>query len=178
MLPMTPPCLTGSVRMREFRHEPGDIHFLPAEQDLTLQYRWYLENADEQTAEHYLLAVHETIQKVAGKPDLGRPRHFMAPEFPISAAFRSGNFLVAISCSTGTAARFGLSESCTEPETCPAVCWNNRVRHERMPLQRKNFFAFSKKLSSMVLVGVSPTALAKASRCAFCSAVIRVGTAI
>jgi plasmid stabilization system protein ParE len=51
-----------------------------AEQDMTLQYRWYLENADEQTAEHYLLAVHETIQRMAGKPDLGRPRHFMAPE--------------------------------------------------------------------------------------------------
>ena len=51
-----------------------------AEQDMTLQYRWYLENADEQIAERYLLAVHETIQTVAGKPDLGRPRHFTAPE--------------------------------------------------------------------------------------------------
>lgn len=51
-----------------------------AEQDMTLQYRWYLENADEQVAGHYLLAVHETIQIVAGKPDLGRQRHFKAPE--------------------------------------------------------------------------------------------------
>ena len=51
-----------------------------AEEDLTLQYRWYLENADENVAERYLLAVHATIQAVAGKPDLGRLRHFAAPE--------------------------------------------------------------------------------------------------
>ena len=30
---------------------------LRAEHDLTLQYRWYLENADEETAERYLKAV-------------------------------------------------------------------------------------------------------------------------
>lgn len=51
-----------------------------AEQDMTLQYRWYLENADLDVAERYLLAVHETIQTVAVKPDLGRPCHFTAPE--------------------------------------------------------------------------------------------------
>ena len=51
-----------------------------AEQDMTLQYRWYLENADQDVAERYLLAVHETIQTLAGQPDLGRPRHFTAPE--------------------------------------------------------------------------------------------------
>jgi hypothetical protein len=34
---------------------------LRAEQDMTLQYRWYLENADSDVAERYLLAVHETI---------------------------------------------------------------------------------------------------------------------
>jgi plasmid stabilization system protein ParE len=51
-----------------------------AEQDMTLQYRWYLENADEQIAERYLAAVHETIQTLAGKPDLGRLRHFTASE--------------------------------------------------------------------------------------------------
>lgn len=51
-----------------------------AEQDMTLQCRWYLENADLDVAERYLLAVHETIQTLAGKPDLGRPRHFTAPE--------------------------------------------------------------------------------------------------
>jgi len=33
---------------------------LRAEQDMTLQYRWYLENADSDVAERYLLAVHET----------------------------------------------------------------------------------------------------------------------
>lgn len=51
-----------------------------AEQDMTLQYRWYLENADEAVAERFLRAIHETIQTVTGKPDLGRPRHFTAPE--------------------------------------------------------------------------------------------------
>lgn len=51
-----------------------------AEQDMTLQYRWYLENADEDIAERYLLAVHETISMIASRPDLGAPRHFAAPE--------------------------------------------------------------------------------------------------
>lgn len=53
---------------------------LRAEQDMTLQYRWYLENADRDVAERYLLAVHGTIQSVAERPDLGLRRHFKAPE--------------------------------------------------------------------------------------------------
>jgi plasmid stabilization system protein ParE len=36
-----------------------------AEQDMTQQCRWYLENADLDVAERYLLAVHETIQSIA-----------------------------------------------------------------------------------------------------------------
>jgi toxin ParE1/3/4 len=51
-----------------------------AEQDMVLQYRWYLDNADLDVAERYLLAVHETIQTIAGQPDLGIRRHFAAPE--------------------------------------------------------------------------------------------------
>lgn len=51
-----------------------------AEQDMTLQYRWYLDNADFVIAELYLLAVHETIQSIAARPDLGIRRHFAAPE--------------------------------------------------------------------------------------------------
>lgn len=51
-----------------------------AEQDITLQYRWYLENADLDVAERYLLAVHETIQSIAQQPDLGIRRHFAASE--------------------------------------------------------------------------------------------------
>ena len=51
-----------------------------AEQDMTLQYRWYLENAGFDVAERYLLAVHETIQSIAEQPDLGIRRHFAAPE--------------------------------------------------------------------------------------------------
>ena len=53
---------------------------LRAEQDMTLQYRWYLENADLDVAERYLLAVHETIQRIAERPDLGVRRHFASSE--------------------------------------------------------------------------------------------------
>jgi toxin ParE1/3/4 len=53
---------------------------LRAEQDMTLQYRWYLENADTDVAERYLQAVHETILGVAEWPTLGRRRQFRAPE--------------------------------------------------------------------------------------------------
>jgi plasmid stabilization system protein ParE len=53
---------------------------LRAEQDMTLQYRWYLENADLDVAERYLFAVHETILRIAERPDLGCRRRFQAPE--------------------------------------------------------------------------------------------------
>lgn len=53
---------------------------LRAEKDMTLQYRWYLENADTDVAERYLLAVNETIQHIAEWPGLGSRRHFRAPE--------------------------------------------------------------------------------------------------
>lgn len=53
---------------------------LRAEQDMTLQYRWYRENADLDVAERYLFAVHETIFRIAERPDLGCRRHFQAPE--------------------------------------------------------------------------------------------------
>lgn len=53
---------------------------LRAEQDMTLQYRWYLENADADVAERYLEAVHQTIHRIAEWPGLGRRRHFRAPE--------------------------------------------------------------------------------------------------
>ncbi len=53
---------------------------LRAEQDMTLQYRWYLENADPDVAERYLLAVHETIERIAEWPGLGCRRRFRAPE--------------------------------------------------------------------------------------------------
>ena len=53
---------------------------LRAEHDLTLQYRWYLENADEETAERYLKAVDYAIRHLARHPDLGLRRHFQSPE--------------------------------------------------------------------------------------------------
>jgi len=51
-----------------------------AEEDITRQYQWYLENADEDVAERYLSAVHETILRIAARPDLGQRRRFAAPE--------------------------------------------------------------------------------------------------
>ncbi len=53
---------------------------LRAEQDMTLQYRWYFETADLDVAERYLLAVNETILRIAEQPDLGVRRRFLAPE--------------------------------------------------------------------------------------------------
>jgi toxin ParE1/3/4 len=53
---------------------------LRAEQDMTLQYRWYLDNADLDIADRYLLAVHETILRIAERPDLGTRRRFQARE--------------------------------------------------------------------------------------------------
>ncbi len=51
-----------------------------AEQDLTMQYRWYLENADPEVAERYLSAVNDTIGRIAEWPGLGRRRRFRAAE--------------------------------------------------------------------------------------------------
>lgn len=53
---------------------------LRAEQDLALQYRWYLEQADLDTAERYLRAVDLTIDNLARHPELGLPRHFQSVE--------------------------------------------------------------------------------------------------
>ena len=52
---------------------------LRAEQDLTLQYRWYLEQADVETAERYLKAVDYSIRHLVRHPDLGLRRHFKSP---------------------------------------------------------------------------------------------------
>lgn len=53
---------------------------LRAEQDMTLQYRWYLENAGMDIAEKYLAAVDQTIHRLTEQPELGTRRHFAAPE--------------------------------------------------------------------------------------------------
>jgi plasmid stabilization system protein ParE len=53
---------------------------LRAEQDMALQYHWYLENADSDVAERYLVAIHHTILLIAERPDLGCRRHFKTPE--------------------------------------------------------------------------------------------------
>jgi toxin ParE1/3/4 len=51
-----------------------------AEEDLALQYRWFVENADRDVAERYLGAVDQTIQRLANYPDLGLRRHYQSPE--------------------------------------------------------------------------------------------------
>ena len=51
-----------------------------AEQDMALQYGWYLETADAEVAERYLHAVDQTIQRLSSAPDLGLRRHFQSPE--------------------------------------------------------------------------------------------------
>ena len=51
-----------------------------AEQDMTLQYGWYLQNAGLEVAERYLQAVDGTIHELAEHPEIGILRHFKSPE--------------------------------------------------------------------------------------------------
>jgi toxin ParE1/3/4 len=51
-----------------------------AEQDMALQYGWYLENAAQDIALRYLGAVDETIRRLASYPGLGIRRHFKSSE--------------------------------------------------------------------------------------------------
>jgi len=44
--------------------------------DFDLQYRWYLEHANESVAERYVVAVRATLELLAAQPDLGRRRKF------------------------------------------------------------------------------------------------------
>ncbi|MEI6534229.1 MAG: type II toxin-antitoxin system RelE/ParE family toxin [Verrucomicrobiaceae bacterium] len=62
---------------------------LRAEQDMALQYGWYLENADLEVAERYLSAIDQTIQRLASYPDLGMRRHFQSPELEGVRSFQA-----------------------------------------------------------------------------------------
>jgi plasmid stabilization system protein ParE len=44
--------------------------------DLDLQFEWYADVADEDVAERYLSAFHETKEQLCLQPDLGRIRRF------------------------------------------------------------------------------------------------------
>jgi len=48
--------------------------------DLDVQFRWYEAEANREVAWRYLLAVHQTVEKLAERPDLGRLRHFEPAE--------------------------------------------------------------------------------------------------
>ena len=56
--------------------------------DFDLQYRWYLEQANESVAERYLAAVKATLQLLASQPDLGRRRQFGHPALRDLRSFR------------------------------------------------------------------------------------------
>ena len=56
--------------------------------DFDLQYRWYLEHANESVAERYLNAVKATLDLLATQPDLGRRRKFRHPELRDIRSFR------------------------------------------------------------------------------------------
>lgn len=64
-----------------------------AEEDLTHQYRWYLDHAGVHVAERFLLAFDTTVARLAATPQLGRRRKFRARElagirsFPVSGRF-------------------------------------------------------------------------------------------
>ena len=62
---------------------------LRAEQDMALQYGWYLENADVEVAERYLSAIDQTIQRLASYPGLGMRRHFQSPELEGIRSFQA-----------------------------------------------------------------------------------------
>jgi len=56
--------------------------------DFDLQYRWYLEHANESVAESYLNAVKATLQLLATQPDVGRRRNFRHPALQDIRSFR------------------------------------------------------------------------------------------
>jgi plasmid stabilization system protein ParE len=47
--------------------------------DFDQQHRWYLEQAGEELAERFLMAVEITLQSLLAQPDLGRRRKFRHP---------------------------------------------------------------------------------------------------
>ena len=57
-------------------------------QDFDLQYRWYLEQAGEAVAEHYLQALLRTLRLLATQPGLGRQRKFRHPALRGMRSFR------------------------------------------------------------------------------------------
>jgi len=60
-----------------------------AEQDIALQHRWYLENANAEVAERYLMAVDQTILRLAAYPELGLRRHFQSTELAGIRSFQA-----------------------------------------------------------------------------------------
>jgi toxin ParE1/3/4 len=62
------------------RHEPGNLHRQKGGAGHDPAIPLVSGECRLRCAERYLLAVHETIQSIAGQPDLGIRRHFAAPE--------------------------------------------------------------------------------------------------
>ena len=65
-----------------------------ARQDLALQHAWYAREAGIDIAERYLSCFRRTVEELARKPDLGRPRRFRSKRLqhirscPVTAPFR------------------------------------------------------------------------------------------
>ncbi len=64
-----------------------------AEQDLAIQYQWYVKHAGADVAERYLAAFDEAIHELAVRPDIGVRRRFESDELqgmrssPVAGAF-------------------------------------------------------------------------------------------
>ena len=56
--------------------------------DFNRQYRWYLQEADEKTAERYFAAAVSTLKELAQQPGLGRRRTFRHPDLKDFRSFR------------------------------------------------------------------------------------------
>jgi toxin ParE1/3/4 len=60
-----------------------------AELDMTFQYRWYLTKVDADLAERCLMAVDDTIQRLAANPELGLRRHFKSAKLAGIRSFQA-----------------------------------------------------------------------------------------
>src|ERR1035438_8985529 len=56
--------------------------------DFDQQHRWYLEEAGEELAGHFVVAVENTLQLLTRQPDLGQRRTFRQPALAGIRAFR------------------------------------------------------------------------------------------
>ena len=49
------------------------------QQDFAIRFAWYVDEAGPDVARRFQLALDQSLNKLANRPDLGRPRHFRNP---------------------------------------------------------------------------------------------------